>query len=215
MRKILIFCVIVFFVPPAAMAKDYPRAEFFGGFSVLSGSLAAGDYNELASGLGTDNGGLPAGWSQEGDHLRRNDREQFYGLQADIAVNLHKNFGIVADAGYQTRDLDGQDFEVYEYLFGPQFSLRGDSATVFAHALFGGNGFQCRELTESFVAAGSAAHFSDGAFAMGFGGGVDVNAGKRFAVRAVQFDWIPNRMGGEWSTGEFRLGFGLVFKAGN
>lgn len=214
MGKTLIFCMIIFCLPLAVMSKDYPRAEFFGGFSVFSGSLTAGDYSALASSLGTDNGDLPAGWGLEGNLLGREDREQFYGLQANMAINFHDNFGIVADAGYQTKDLDGQHFEVYEYLFGPQFSVRRDRVTVFAHGLFGGSGFQSRRPETGFY-FGRMARFSDNAFAMGLGGGVDVNAGDHFAFRVVQIDWIPNKLGGEWSTGEFRLGFGLVFKAGN
>ena len=214
MSKILMFCAIIFCLALAAMAKDYPRAEIFGGFSAFSGSLAAGDYNELASRLGTDNGDLPAGWGLEGNLLRREDREQFYGFQTDIGVNFHDNLGIVGDIGYQTNDLDGQRFHVYEYLVGPQFSMRGDRATVFAHALFGGSSFRSLP-SETAIDFGRIPHFSDSAFAMGLGGGVDVNAGGRFAVRVVQIDWIPNKLGGDWSTGEFRLGFGLVFKAGN
>jgi hypothetical protein len=193
MKKKFLLCLIVFCLPLAAMAQDYPKAEIFGGISILSGSLAIGDYNEIASRLGTDSGGIPPGWDLEDNLLRRNDREQFYGFQANVAGNFREKFGIVADFGYQYNDLNGQRLAVYEYLFGPRFSIRADRATVFAHTLFGGNG-----------------HHSGGSKYL-----IDVNAGNRLAIRVVQFDWIPNRMGGEWSTGEIRLGFGFVFKAGN
>ena len=122
MRKTLIFCMIIFCLPLAAMSRDYPRAEIFGGFSDFSGSLTAGDHNALASSLGTDNGDLPAGWGLEDNLLRREDREQFYGFQTDISVNFDDNLGIVGDIGYQTNDLDGQSFEVYEYLVGPPYT---------------------------------------------------------------------------------------------
>ena len=214
MRKTLIFCMIIFCLPLAAMARDYPRAEFFGGFSIYSGSPAIGDYDDIASMLGTDNGQIPTGWRLDGNILRTDDREQFYGIQANVAGNFRENFGIVADFGCQSNDLNGHGFLVYEYLFGPQFSRRGDKATLFAHALFGGNGFHSSGSTNLFD-SGISRYFSENAFAMGFGGGVDLNAGNRFAIRVVQLDWIPNRMGGEWSTSEFRLGFGIVFKAGN
>jgi opacity protein-like surface antigen len=71
-------------------------------------------------------------------------------------------------------------------------------ATVFAHALFGG------------INAGG--HISDSAFAMGFGGGLDVNVNDHFAVRAVQFDWIPIQNAGAWDTNTIRFGFGIVIK---
>jgi hypothetical protein len=130
------------------------------------------------------------------------DYEAFYGFQANVAFNFHENIGIVMDFGGQYKNLDGSNFHIYQYLFGPRFSMRADTATVFAHTLFGG------------VAAGGD-NSSEGGFAMGFGGGVDINAGDRIAVRAVQFDWTPNRIDGYWSKSEFRLGFGVVFRFGN
>lgn len=214
MKKALMFCMTIFCLPLAAMAKDYPRAEFFGGFSTYSGSPAIGDYNDIASMLGTDEGNIPTGWRLDGNILRTEHREQFYGIQADSAVNFHENFGIVADFGYQYDDLNGHGYSVYEYLFGPQFSKRGDRTTIFAHALFGGNGLQSSGSKDLFD-SGISNYFSVNAFAMGFGGGVDLNAGNRLAIRVVQLDWIPNRMGGEWSTNAFRLGFGIVVKVGN
>lgn len=214
MRKTSMFCMLVFCLPLAAVAQDYPKAEIFGGFSVYSGSIAIGDYDDISSMLGTGNGNIPTGWSLEGNTLRRNDRDQFYGFQANVSGNFHEKFGIVADFGWQYKDLNGERLEVYEYLFGPRFSMRADKATVFAHALFGGNGFQYGQ-SEHFIDFSGDDHFSKNSFAMGFGGGVDVNAGDRFAIRVVQFDWIPNRLSGDWSTDEFRLGFGIVLKAGN
>ena len=214
MRRALMLCLIVLFLPSAAMARDYPKAEIFGGFSIYSGSLAIGDYDDIASRLGTDNGNIPSGWNLDGNVLRRDDREQFYGFQTNIAGNFNEYIGVVADFGYQYSDLNGQKLGVYEYLFGPRFSRRGERATVFAHALFGGNGFDSGGSGHLFD-FNRRISLSENALAMGFGGGVDVNAGDRFAIRIAQFDWIPNRMSGKWSTGEFRLGFGIVFKAGN
>ena len=31
------------------------------------------------------------------------------------------------------------------------------------------------------------------------------------SVRAVQFDWVPVRIAGEWFTSNIRLGWGIVF----
>jgi opacity protein-like surface antigen len=212
MKKALVFSVMIFCLPLAAMAEDYAKAEIFGGFSVFSGSLA-GDYNEIASMLGTAQGNIsiPPGWRLEGSLLRGDNREQFYGFQTSVAGNFHKNAGIVVDFGYQYNHLDDQRFDVCELLFGPQLNMRGNRANVFAHALFGTNGYRFGG-SQSFVDFSGSDHFSENAFAMGFGGGVDVNAGDRFAVRVVQFDWIPNRIGREWSTSELRLGFGIVVK---
>lgn len=136
------------------------------------------------------------------------DYQAFYGLQSNVAFNFHENVGIVMDFGFQTKTLreplaltHSNSVTVYEYLFGPRFSKRWDRATVFTHALFGGISAHSDYETDTGVA-------------MGFGGGVDINAGDSFAIRAVQFDWTPNRIGGSWSTSEIRLGFGVVFKFG-
>ena len=127
------------------------------------------------------------------------ERDQLYGFQASVAGNFHKSVGLVADFGGQYRTFDSTKVHAYEYIFGPRFSMRSDKATVFAEALFGG------------VTVGGGG-FSDSGFLMGFGGGVDVNAGKRLAVRVVQFDWLADHVGGEWSWSEFRVGFGIVFR---
>jgi hypothetical protein len=54
---------------------------------------------------------------------------------------------------------------------------------------------------------------SENGFSLGFGGGIDVNAGERMAIRVVQFDWAPSRFSGEWETNVIRFGFGIVFKS--
>jgi hypothetical protein len=163
-KLILTLIVLLFLTSVSARAQDkFPKAEVFGGFSVLS---------------------LDTGY----------ERIQPLGFQASVAGNFHKNVGIVGDFGGQYKNGSG----VYEYLFGPKFSMRQSKTTIFAHALFGG------------INAGG--HVSNSAFAMGFGGGLDVNVHDHFAVRAVQFDWIPIHDAGAWDTNTIRFGFGIVIK---
>src|SRR5262249_5407842 len=99
-------------------------------------------------------------------HIRDSgDKVTPLGWQASVAGNLNKSVGIVADFGGQYKTISGTKLKVYEYLFGPRFSVRRDNATVFAHALYGGHHF-------------SAGNQSGNGFTMGYGGGVDVKAGK-------------------------------------
>ncbi len=72
--------------------------------------------------------------------------------------------------------------------------------TGFVHAMFGGAAFRGDSN-------------SDTGFAMAFGGGLDVKGGKRFAFRAIQFDYVPTRLFNTWQH-NIRLGFGVVFKLG-
>lgn len=152
----------------AQAQTEFPKAEVFGGFSILSSG---------------DNG----------------NRDQFYGWQASAAGNLNKMAGIVADFAGNYRKESGVTVKVHQFLFGPQFTTRTEKASYFAHFLLGG-----------VNARGGG--FSENGFAMGIGGGVDVRASDRIAVRVVQFDWLPNRFEGEWSKSEVRFGFGVVFK---
>jgi hypothetical protein len=166
MKKSMLMLFHVFvLVSVSAWAQDkFPKAEVFGGFSVLS---------------------LDAG----------TERIQPLGFQTSVAGNFHKNIGIVGDFGGQYRN----GAHAYEYLFGPQFSARQGKATAFAHALIGG------------VKAGNK-YGSDSELAMGFGGGLDVSVSDHFAVRAIQFDWIPIHAGGAWDKKTIRFGFGIVVK---
>jgi hypothetical protein len=125
------------------------------------------------------------------------DGVQGTGWQASLQTNLNKNFGIVADVGGHYK------FHVssYQYLFGPQFSRRGSRTTAFVHGFIGGVRLQgFRNSTNEF--------------AIGLGGGLDVNATDRVAIRVFQADWIPNRFENTWQKTTARVAFGLVFKLG-
>jgi hypothetical protein len=84
---------------------------------------------------------------------------------------------------------------LYTYMIGPTVSLRTKWVTPYAHALFGGG-------------------HADGinAFAMAFGGGVDVNAGKHVALRIIQADWMSFRDAGVSINGNVRASTGIVFR---
>ena len=127
-------------------------------------------------------------------------RESFWGWEASVAGNFHKNVGLVADFGGQYKSIAGTRVQLYEYLFGPKLSLRGKKFTAFHHSLFGG----------AHISGGGE---SDNAFMIGTGVGIDLDASDRLAFRLVQFDFIPHRSGGEWSTRDFRVAFGIVLKA--
>ena len=125
------------------------------------------------------------------DHTAsENSAVTFTGWQVNAAFNVHKVIGVVADfAGEYKKDEDGQ----LQYLFGPRFSGQKKRLIYFGEALFGGD----------HIAGGNL-------FAMGYGGGIEVQAGK-IRIRLLQFDWIPVRRGnGEpWVKNNTRYGFGV------
>jgi hypothetical protein len=87
---------------------------------------------------------------------------------------------------------------LYTYTFGPVVSVRKNGFSPYAHALFGG-------------AHASAGGVSDSGMAMMFGGGIDLGK-KKFAVRAVQFDWMPLRFSGITDKNNFRVNTGLMYR---
>jgi hypothetical protein len=119
-----------------------------------------------------------------------NSAVTFTGWQVNAAFDIHKVIGVVTDfAGEYKRDEDGQ----LQYLFGPRFSGQKKRLIYFGEALFGGDHI----AGETF-------------FAMGYGGGIEVQAGK-IRIRLLQIDWIPVRRGnGEpWVKNNMRYGFGV------
>ncbi len=125
-------------------------------------------------------------------------RESFFGWQASISANFHENIGFTLDSGGQYNTNFGITLQAYEFLLGPRYIIRGERFTGFAHALFG-------------LEHARAGGFSDTAFAMGFGGGVDLNASDRISIRAFQLDYIPVTSSGVW-THDARVGAGVVFR---
>lgn len=114
------------------------------------------------------------------------------GGNLSITGNINKYFGVEADvAGYTTNgDAIGT------LMAGPRFSYRlnNDKVNIFGHALFGG------------VAP-------DAAFAMAFGGGVDLKVHKNIAIRLFQADYIQFRQNG-FSSNNARFSTGIVFYFG-
>ena len=194
--------------------EGYARVEVFGGYSYA----------------GLDATGFP-GFA---------NREVAHGWAASITGNLHKNFGFTADfAGqYGTAndaliivappgfgciavfppppgcfELVDIDFNTQQFLFGPRFTFRRERVTAFAHALFGVN----RTHLSGFVAnQNTFPSVSETDFAMGYGGGVDINAGKNIAIRLFQVDYVPVRtglLGNPWRQ-NVRVQAGVVFKFG-
>ncbi len=120
----------------------------------------------------------------------------FYGGQASVSANFNEHVGITGDFGAQFRS----GVQLYQFLVGPRFTARNPNVTAFAHTMVG---------TMHTRVGG----FSSTDLALAFGGGLDVNVNKHFAVRAFQLDYIPIHPSGIW-VHNFRAAVGVVFKWG-
>lgn len=159
----------------------------------------------LASGLAkAQSGDTPPVEVFAGGGIMRNDavttNTLFGGLQFEGNYNFREHIGATADLSWEHRSIVGIGVSQWHYLFGPTFSSRRDRATLFAHALIGGNSFRTSGASVS-------------GFALGFGGGVDYNATHHIAIRAFQLDYLPSRLSGTWFN-DLRVGGGIVFKLG-
>jgi hypothetical protein len=165
---------------PASAQDVFPRFEVFGGWSYL-----------------------PA----DGDDF---PRQNSTGFQAALTVNVNRWFGVVADLGGQYSNASWDrgpgvpslttNTSVYEYVFGPRFTVRGDRVDVFGHALVG------NATGDSGIGG-----FSESGFTLGGGGGLDIRLSKRLAAR-VQFDWLGSFQ--DMIEDNTRLGIGMVVRLG-
>src|SRR5262245_29838322 len=193
-RLALLVLAATLFWPLSLAAQVNPVNDFFGGFSV---SRLAGDETGAA-------GNTLAGWQVAVSQK----------IRSTVASALKPTpISIAGDFGRQSKTLDdGRTLHVSQYMGGVRVRAgrintvapgvrRVDPISVFVHALAGG----------TTRGAGDA---STTGFMMRYGGGVDVMPNPRGEAYAlgirVQFDWLPSRIDGTWSTNQFRLGAGVV-----
>jgi hypothetical protein len=107
---------------------------------------------------------------------------------------------------------------LFTYLFGPQVGIRTGKFRPFGHVLFGGA--HSNAGANLFAAGGStAARPSNSAFALAFGGGIDipVNHSGSIAFRPAEFDYLWTRFNiqtGQSSQSNFQYKAGIVFNFG-
>lgn len=196
MRKLLLVMAITLVASATVNAQsDYPKGEIFGTYTLFVADIDALN-NESMHGWG-----FGAQW------------------------NLSKWFGVVGEysaahgsSGPLTVQQPGRivvipkvDVRARTYLFGPRISWRAKPVTVFAHYLIGGGHLKVEDEVTGY-------RVGNNEVAMAVGGGLDVNIGSKFAIRAAQFDYLPihsdlplNSGGSSWSRNT-RFQTGVVFK---
>ncbi len=120
------------------------------------------------------------------------------GWQAAFDYNVHKHVSVVLDLGGAYKTTSGGTLGLYQYMVGPRFKARRGRVTAFAEGLVGGD-------------AAHVPNHTHGAFALGFGGGLDVSAGRIVSIRILQVDSIHDHTEGVWGH-SLRVGAGVVFK---
>ena len=167
MKKILVFAALLLIASASAMAQDeFPKFELSG-----MANMTRLDIQEL-------------------------DNETTWGYAVGGQYNANKWFGIVGEWGAahgSSNFPNGEggtfalDTRTQTLLLGPRFSYRAKAVTAFGHWLVGAGTNKLEDEQGTF----NGTSITKWQFAMAIGGGLDVNLGKKFAIRAAQIDWLP------------------------
>ena len=195
MRRLLfIICLIACSASLSlGQTTDDPKNEFFAGYSYHSA-----DINTLTID--------PHRTSQNGVNLAyKRNLNKHVGLKLDTSAHFKRD----------SAQLNGGRFtsqrDQYYFLGGVEFKAPSNSrVTPFAQALVGASLF--RGFTTNTSPAGNVFTFDDAtSFAMALGGGLDVRANDRIAIRIIQADYAPTFFG-SGRQDNIRLSFGVIFK---
>ena len=198
----------------AQPVDDYKKGEFYVGYS--NGQVDTG----------VDTGDSPVDFFRE--------RENFNGVNVSGVYNLSRYFGVKGDV---SGTFNSTDFSTtvtgplgtntvsaetknsfYNFLAGVQVKDNSNEGTFkpFAHGLVGAA--HVRSKVDNFSCTGPdctgivvpSESFSDTGFSAVIGGGVDFRLNNRVQIRAIQVDYNPTRISGEWAN-NLRIGAGIVF----
>jgi cytochrome oxidase assembly protein ShyY1 len=133
----------------------------------------------------------------------RNNSNGFNGWTGQGTYNFTRNFGLTADFAGNYRTLDSATIlgfgastnqHMYTYMFGPTATAYFGKSSIFAHALFGqAHSSLGAGVSIPIIGGISTGVRSANAFAMAFGGGLDIGVSKHFAIRAAQVDYLQTR----------------------
>ncbi len=229
MKKVFVVAFLMLAMSGLALAQDFPKFEIFGGYSYLRSDLNFDspwmeDYYSYYENGGTGNlNGFEASFTY--------NLNSWLGIKADFSGHFGQHDvdrsedweeyqwddsygGEDADPYYhytqEYRQRGKADVRRYTYMFGPEFSYRGNSKVrPFAHALFGASKAEVRKLDVDWTReyqqdynngnnlyayrylGNISGSFSNTGFAMALGGGLDINVNDRWAIRLVQVDYMP------------------------
>ena len=188
MNRIFLLLLIALICAPAAFAqnKDYSYYEFYVGYAYERADNNANTFDK--NGRAKINGATVD---------LASEKVNYNGFEAEFNQNVTRNIGIVTsfsatfnNSGYFDAN-SGKTLHAnvqrYTLLAGPRYNWRTGGVTPFAHALFG---------IQHIRAGFDDRTRSDTAFAMAFGGGLDVHAGEHMDVRVVQVDYLPTFFNG-------------------
>jgi len=206
-RKSIIFAIVLL-LSMTAWAQEFPRAEV--GFDYSYVRYAP---NVPGSKGHSFNGG--------GGSLVFNIN-QYLGIKADLQGygSTTSSFVLAPSPNFPTGANANVQGNLFTYMFGPQIKVHSPRLQPFVHLLFGGahsnvyaNAFKTICVPGSLVCSFSRAPSSN-AFAMAFGGGIDIPIGHVVAIRPAEVDYLYTNFTNRFNNSNqnnFRYSGGIVF----
>jgi hypothetical protein len=192
----------------AACAQEWPKVEVGADYSYLR-FAPSGPYTSGHS-LNGGGGSLVYNWNE------------FLGLKMDLQgyTSSKTGFTIPPTATFPLGVNGNVQGNMFTYLFGPQLKVRAHKIQPFAHVLFGGahtnvygNAFKtfCQGIVRNCTVTKAP---TANAFALAFGGGVDVPINRTISFRPAQIDYLLTRFSNPFTKtsnqNNFRYSVGIV-----
>jgi len=147
---------------------------------------------------------------------------QYLGIKADLQGygSTTSSFVLAPSPNFPTGANANVQGNLFTYMFGPQIKVHSPRLQPFVHLLFGGahsnvyaNAFKTICVPGSLVCSFSRAPSSN-AFAMAFGGGIDIPIGHVVAIRPAEVDYLYTNFSNRFNNSNqnnFRYSGGIVF----
>ena len=199
------------------MRKLFMAALFIACTAPFTFAQTGDDYNKVDVGVLFSHNRVDTGVDDPSQNFI-SEREGFNGVEAFVKGNVSRYVGLKGSYSFNRKSFDinggtaattfDTDVDIHQFLGGVEFKDNAKETKVkpFAHVLAGVA--HNRAETDSTLVNISE---SETGFGAAIGGGVDFRLGDRVDLRAIQFDYNPNRVGGETSH-NFRIGVGLIFR---
>lgn len=185
-RPFLLLLVALICAPAVfAQNNDYSRYEFYVGYAYERAENNAATFDK--------NGNARLNGNRV---LFEDRRESYNGFNAEFNQNITRHVGIVTSLsgtynnnGYfdlRSGQVLGARAQRYDLMIGPRYNWRPEGVTPFVHAMAG-----VTHMRVNFDDPLTNRKKADTAFAMAFGGGLDVHAGEHLDIRVIQVDYLP------------------------
>jgi Outer membrane protein beta-barrel domain len=197
----------------AAQAQEFPRAEVGVNYSYLRYAPSA-SYSKGHS-LNGGGGSVTLNWNE------------YLGIRADLQGygSNTTGFNIAPNPTFPSGLNGNVQGNLFTYLFGPQLKVRAHKVEPFGSLLFGGAhtnvyGNAFKTLCQPKVGGcGITKAPTAEAFAMSFGGGVDIPINHRVSFRPAEFSYLLTRFSNPLTKtnnqDNFRYSVGINFNLGN